>query len=167
MYIPINWDTNNILDYVKQAKHEVSKNIAERKYFYGFSMGGMLALALCKEFKPEAIIISSVAPFFKEDLAELSWYYPKKLYNWYLFGNSETISANALISDINKLNTKLSILVGSEEESSMVNRSQLLASSLQNGKLTIMENVGHGISKPKHMDYIFEVIRENTENVVN
>jgi len=160
VFVEIDWSTGDIVDYIEQAKKIVSKRQESKRYFYGFSLGGLIALALSKDLEPSSIVISSVAPFFKEDIESLRWFHPQKIYNWYLFGSSESVSAEKLVSEINQTNAKVVLLVGSEEKEVMLKRSKLLANALTNGELVVMKNVGHGISEPSHMEYIIQAVNK-------
>jgi hypothetical protein len=160
VYVEIDWDTDSVVDYVRQGRDSV---LAEKEgpiFFYGFSMGGLVALSLCEEFKPVSVIVSSVAPFFEEDIRPLNWYHPHKLYNWYLFGDSKSTIFQKLVSDINALDTSVEILVGSEENERLKKRSRILSSSLVRGTLTEMVGVSHGISKHNHIDYIVDAVNK-------
>lgn len=160
VYVEIDWSTRDILDYISQARKSMAACKGSEKYFYGFSLGGLIALGLAKESAPLSVVVSSVAPFFKEDIEPLAWYSPHSLYNWWLFGESETISAKEVVSDLNKSDTKVVLLVGSEEKELMIRRSSSLAKELHNGELVVMDGVGHGISKTGHMNYIVSSINE-------
>lgn len=158
VYVEIDWSTGSIVDYIEQARAFVSASEAGKIYFYGFSMGGLISLALSKEFSPKAVIVSSAAAFFKEDLEPLSWFSKKKWYNWRLFAFSDTVSIQELTTAINKSATKLFILYGTYEEKALVNRAKSMARSLNHSELIVMPNVGHGLSKANHISYVFEII---------
>ncbi len=160
LYIEIDWATGDILDYIAQARSYMVKCDATEKYFYGFSMGGLIALALAAEEAPVSAVVSSIAPFFEEDIERLAWYSPHRLYNWWLFGNSESISEKDVVSSVNESNTKVVLLVGSEEKEVMLKRSKSLAKELSNGELEIMKGIGHGISQTGHISYIVSFVED-------
>lgn len=166
-YIDIDWSTDDISNYIEQAKEAVSKNSSRVRYFYGFSLGGLIALSLSVEDKTESVMVSSISPFFKEDIDALSWYSPHKFYNWWLFGNSNSVSANEIISELNKTGTQATLFVGSEEFDVVINRSKILANSLESGDLVFMNGVAHGLSKPGHMEYIIREIQYKVPDYKN
>ena len=161
IYIEIDWSTSDITDYVAQAKSYMSKCGAINQYFYGFSMGGVIALALAAEEEPVSLVVSSIAPFFKEDLEKLAWYSPHKIYKWWLFGDSESISMTNIVTSINKSKTKVVLLVGSKEKEKMLQKSKSLASDLINADLFVMDGLEHGVSQNGHIDHIVSSFKKH------
>lgn len=158
VFVEIDWETDDIMDYVNQGRIIVQAEQEGPIYFYGFSMGGLIALSLCQEFAPKSVIVSSVAPFFEEDILPLAWFNPHKIYNWYLFGDSKSTVFEKLVTDINSLNTQVEILVGTEENSLLIDRSRGLSARLIRGNLIEMEGVSHGLSKPNHINYVIDAV---------
>ena len=164
VFVEIDWSTGSIPSYIEQGKNVVKNAKGDKNYFYGFSLGGLIALSLSAEISTESVLASSVAPFFKEDIEALSWYSPLKLYNWWNFGKSESISVNNLLDKLNSKNTEVILLVGDNERKIMLNRSSYISDNLKNGKLVIMNDMGHGISEPGHMKYIITEIKRQMPN---
>lgn len=158
IYVEIDWRKNSIENYVSQAKKFISLHPAHKKYFYGFSLGGLIALSMASEFGAEKVVVSSVAPFFNEDIDQLPFYSLHKLYNWWLFRNNKSISLNKIISNLNNSATIVTLLVGSEEEASVIKCSKFITENLVNSDYIVMKNIGHGLSQTGHIQYIESVV---------
>ncbi len=160
VYVEIDWNSNDIHDYLNQAKSYIDSNGGDSRYFYGFSMGGFIALSLPPSEEVKHIIASSVTPFFIEDIEHLPWYSLQKIYYWWLFGDSKSVSLSKSITDLNSYKSKVSLFAGSEEREVVISRTKKIADELDNCDVQIMNGVGHGISEPGHLNYIVEEIRK-------
>ena len=163
-YVEIDWSTGSIHSYIEQGRSVLKEKNADKYYFYGFSLGGLIALSLSSEFRSESVLVSSIAPFFKEDIEALSWYSPQKIYNWWNFGDSDSVALNELLARLNSQHTKVTLLVGERERDVMLNRSRYISDNLKNSRLVVMNNIGHGISEPGHMGFIVNEIQKQMPN---
>ena len=84
-----------------------------------------------------------------------------------LKSSTESVSKEKVISEINSSDIGVTLLVGEDEHRNMVDVLSQLAGKLDNGSVTIMNGIGHGLSEPGHMDYIVNTIRRLAPNNYN
>ena len=158
VYVEIDWSSNDINDYLAQAESYIESNGGDNRFFYGFSMGGLIALVLPQSPEVKHIIVSSVTPFFRENIDPLPWYSLQKIYYWWLFGDSKSVSLSKAVSDLNFNNSKVTLLVGSREKDIVLTNTKTIARLLDDSNMQIIDNAGHGISEPGHLDVIIKSI---------
>ncbi len=78
-YININWRMRqSIEDCAEEAEGHIRKVLEERPhddlYFFGFSIGAMVAHILSAHYEAKAQVLCSMSPFFKEDIEYLPFH---------------------------------------------------------------------------------------------
>lgn len=139
-------------EHLDDFERQVKIGKYDKTYVFGFSFGAMIAFLTAAKIKPNALILGSLSPWFKEDVinlkkSDLKWWKETYLDNPPLF--------NALAQ---KIKARAYILVGSKESPELIDRAKDAHRLIKKSTLKIIPGVGHDISKRKYMEAIRSVI---------
>lgn len=152
--VDIDWKYKTLTDYIYQFKKIYEKNKANEIYLFGFSFGTLIAFSSANDIKSKALILCSLSPGFKEDLA----YWKKSWKNIMGKNRWEDFKKYSFNEISRKIKTKTYILVGEKEAKQMLKRSNDANNKLKNSELIMVRGAKHDISRREYMDAVREVI---------
>jgi len=138
--IKIDWDKTKGVDYfIKQADRAIPQSDPDA-YILGFSLGAYLAGFLSNKKKVAGFIFCSLAPCFKEDLADF-----REKHRRYL--GEKMMRSLTRYSFPKNIKTKAWFLAGDKEWPQLINRTKASYKNWRGEKeLQIMKGVGHDMS---------------------
>lgn len=136
--VNISWKYKTMSDYVEEFLSQIVSKNTDFDIF-GFSFGAMIALISTKHVKPNNLILSSLSPYFKEDLPLL-----KKSY-WSLNGKKRMADfTNYKFEDISQNNKSNTYVIYGEKEDKLVQKR-----SIQANKILKKSNI-YPVKRGKH-----------------
>ena len=155
--VPVHIDWHNkkprvFGDYQKQFIQQYKKIKKYKKYVLGFSFGAMVAFLTATKLKPTALILCSLSPYFKEDLARFkpSWL------NWW---RKNFVGSDYSFDEIApKIKTKTYLLVESVDADQILHRTRQAKKKMPNVSVTIIKNAKHNIGQKEYLNAIERII---------
>lgn len=155
--IKINWKRRVMSDYVQDffdQYHQHNKN--DQVYLFGFSFGAMISFIVSSQIKPQAQILCSLSPYFKEDLPTIRGWW-KKLMGKARINNFGLWSFNNLSK---KISCKTYIMVGAKEVQELVKRVKAANKKINNSELFAVDKAKHNIAQKEYLEQIKNVINK-------
>ena len=155
-HIEINWKKEgpiNFNDYNKEFLAQVEKIKGKKEvYVLGFSFGAVIAFLTAQKIKPTALILCSLSPYFREDMEVIK---PK----WKSWWNKNFVNSNYSFDEfVSKINSKTYVMVGDQEDTSVIKRAKDTKSKITDSKLVVIKNAKHKISQKEYLEAIKKVI---------
>ncbi len=155
IHIELKWNYKNPIQferYISQFLKKYKKPKNTKVYILGFSFGSMIALMSEFKTRPEALILCSLSPYFKEDLPKI----PKGWSNWWKknYKNSD-ISFDQIAP---KIRTKVFIIAGDKEGVEVEYRAKSAKRMIKGSSLFVAKGAKHWISQSKYLTEVKKVI---------
>ena len=156
IFVDIHWKNRQIADYVDQFRSSFSKNRGELNVFFGFSLGGTAALLASPEFRPDALYLCSMAPYFKEDISVISEE------DRVVMGKRrwDDIKDCSFDSAAKNISCPVTIFFGGNEKEFVKRRVQLAEEKIKHVTVIEIPDVGHKISDERYL----ASIKNNLDN---
>lgn len=159
-YIEINWRMRqSIEDCAQEAEkqiHAVNQKYPDAElYFFGFSIGAMVAMLLSAHYEAKAQILCSMPAFFKEDKGLLPWHY-RLSSNFLIYPGADkpkypSTFPHSLIDTF--------FLLGEKEEKFLTSVvKDYRQKKYEASKTILVPNVGHNSSQPEYLQAIKAII---------
>jgi len=153
IFVEIQWKYKTMSGYVHQFMEQYKKEKDSEIYLFGFSYGAMISLIVSPEIKPKLQILSSLSPYFKEDIPYLrKWW--KRYIGKKRLEDHRKHSFNKLIKNIN---CKTLLIIGSQEEKEIKRRVEDARKKLK-GEIIIAKGAKHNIRQKEYLETLQKVI---------
>jgi hypothetical protein len=154
MQVSIKWDFKKPIDFefynkqfLKQYKHSKSDKV----YILGFSFGALMAFLTEFKTKPDAIILCSLSPYFKENYHNVK---PRWLKWWKTNFTNELEFKNLA----KKFSTKTYLLAGDREDDSVLKLLYQAKRKIKNSHSVVANGAAHNINNHAYLKAIKEII---------
>lgn len=161
--VPITWNRKTISQFVEQFVAVYEKEKSEHDTVIGGSLGAMAAFVAAPYFKPNELILCSLSPFFKEDIAAYDAAYVNSCRKWFgerRWRDCQNISADQVADQVKKTATKTTMLYGELEKElypQLVSRVKATATRLS-ARLVEVPNCGHKMRTPEYIAGLRDVL---------
>jgi len=154
--VTIPWKQTTITENKKFFLKKFRKMNRKRKYIFGFSFGAMIAFLASTEVKVSGLILCSLSPYFKEDVAKIKKN-KKSLMQTLRFEDFSQLECSELVKKI-KANQIL-MSYGSKEAKSLINRvNEVFAKSPAVQKFLFpVDQTEHNIADKKYLSKITQM----------
>ncbi len=153
--IPINisWKRRTMSHYTQEFLKQYQGRNGE-VYVFGFSFGAMIALITSPIIKPKLLILCSLSPYFKEDLAYIkkAW---KRGIGKRRFEDFRKYSFNTLSK---KVKSKMILIRGGEEVSQVKRRVKDAHKKLRGSKLILIKGAKHNLAQEEYREALQKII---------
>lgn len=152
--VTISWKRITVKQYAEQVLNEYKFEKGTEVYIYGFSYGAIVALICSLVLKPKVVILSSLSPYFKEDLNRIpKWWKTEAGKN--NLRNFEKMKFSDFPKSIAK---KVIIIAGDKEGPEVMYRALVAHEHFKNNQLVIVSKGKHDVGQPEYAEVLKEVI---------
>jgi len=160
--VKIEWKNKVMSDYVNQF---LAMKPKRGSYIFGFSLGAMIAFISANRVKPKTMILCSLSPYFKEDLARSRQIYGKIFDKYFKKRDTDDLKRHSFSKIANRVKCKVIIFAGDKEDlykgkytPNVILRAKEAKKMVRNSRLIIVRNGKHDISQPQYHNAIKKVI---------
>lgn len=155
IHVKIDWKKTSperFSDYAKQFVDLYKKPKGVKVYILGFSYGATIAFLTAAKLKPDALILCSLSPYFKEDLGDLkaSWV------RWFRKNFIESDYSFAKLAP--KVKSPTYLIVGDKEDKACLVRARDAKKKLPDSSLSIAKGAEHKIGQEEYLVAVKRVI---------
>lgn len=155
VHVDIQWDASfpkQFAVFTKQFLLQFKKVRGAKVYVLGFSYGATIAFLTAKRTYPAHLILCSLSPYFSEDLKNLE---PIWLKFWKRDFTKSDYSFKVFAPGVV---SRVDLIAGSEEHSSVLKRARDARKRLSNASLTIAKGAKHNIGQKEYLATIEKLI---------
>ncbi len=159
LHAPVKWkegrSNRNFADIVPEFVSFVREHtrVGDSIVLQGFSFGAVIALMSAPELKPTHMLLCSLSPYFKQDLAHI----PK----WWIRGASKKKISELRTLDFNKYvgtKSRVTLFRGEKEGKYIESRARDAHNKIKHSKLIVIPGAKHDIGNPTYLAAIKEEI---------
>lgn len=151
--VSIHWKYRTFSNYVSQLLLQI-QTTEHTPILFGFSFGAMVAFLASLLVSPEKLYLCSLSPFFKEDLLTAGDESVQVL------GKKRTreMQKISLTERAAAITCPTTLLVGSEEDPAVIQRTKNASKLINHAELHIVEGATHSLSDPAYFNTLKKII---------
>lgn len=143
------WTRRTIKDWLDELDGVIKKHGANDSMILGFSMGAYIAVLSAQRNSFTKLILCSLSPYFKEDLAKLPLLAHQTL-------GKRRVDAYAKFTVPRNIQTPVVFVVGNQDLPILINRVKDLCKHwLGDKKIVVLAGVTHDINNQKYLEAIY------------
>jgi len=157
IHVSIDWHAKgrkHFEKYISQFLRQYKKPKDAKIYVLGFSYGAMIAFLSEPITRPDALILCSLSPYFKEDLKTLK---PSWLTWWNANFKDSDYSFNKLAP---KIKTRTFLIAGDNEGPELARRVRLAKRMIRNSSRVTVKGAKHNVSRKKYLSAVGNIIEK-------
>ncbi len=156
--IPVNisWKYKTMAHYLKQFYQQSQNQPRQETCILGFSFGAMIAFLSAPFVNPQALILCSLSPYFKEDLPRIPQLW-KEYVGIRRITDFKKYSFNAYAKETK---SKTFIVVGDKEHSFTKKRAAEASKKISGSRLITIQRGEHNIAQKEYQKTLEEMIAE-------
>jgi hypothetical protein len=162
--VEILWNRTTMSEFVDKFVEFYERHKGAYNVVLGSSFGAMAAFISAPRTKPDQLILCSLSPFFKEDLAKANAQQQRQVLRMVgkrRLANFKTLSADDIAMQVNATNTPALMLYGEEEKTAvphLVVRVKDTAAKLNTASLHEIPGAPHSMRHPAYTAGIAKVL---------
>lgn len=161
--VPIMWNYKTISNYVDTFVPIYERKKGEHNTILGHSLAAMAAFVAAPMVKPDRLILASLSSYFKEDLPNYHRPFGKwKHENKRRLADYQTLSANDLAQQVNKLRIPTTLVYGAYEKKmypELVARVKKTGKSIRRATVHELPNAEHPMATSAYTTGLLNVIK--------
>lgn len=155
VHVKIDWHARaprSFKDYIHQFRKQYKRPAHANVYVLGFSYGAVTALLAEPATHPDVLILCSLSPYFKEDLAKLK---PRWLAWWRKNFKDSDHSFGEIAP---KIKARTFLIAGDKEGPELERRVRSARRTIKRSSLTIARGAKHSIGQKEYLVAVQKVI---------